>query len=869
MLNAKVDFSGLSISFIRNFPNAAITIDDLTVVGVNEFEGDTLAALASLKVVVDIKSLFGEQIVVNRILLKQPKIYAKILPDGKANWDIMKPDDAPEEPEDTTSSAFSLQLKDFTVKKGYIVYDDIKGKMKATLNNLNFSLSGDMTQDITNLKTQANIEKINFLMGNIPYLKDAALKAKIDISADLANMQFTFSKNELQLNDIKLNFDGWFAMLEKGFDMDIKLNTPNTSFKSILSMIPAIYAKDFETIQTKGEFTLDAFAKGMMIDNIIPSFALKLNVVNAWFKYPDLPKSVDNISISADISNPGGAADLTVVNVPKFHFEIAKNPFDIRFKATTPVSDLQFNAAAKGTLNLNDVKDIYPLEDMTVSGILTADFEVAGRMSHIEKEQYDKINAKGNLSLNKFTYTTNDLPPVHINTARLDFTPQYAALSNLDMKMGNSDFRANGRLENYIAYALKDETLNGELNLTSALIHVNDFMNGETSETTTAKPTADADASVVEIPKNINFKLNATIKKVTFDKIVLENVIGKIKTNNGKLLFENLSMNAFGGSMYAGGFYSTENIENPNVELKMDISNAQYAEIYKQTDMIKQFAPVFENMKGNFSLNFYFTSKLDNTMAPVYNTLSGNGVLVSKEVSVSNIKALDVLASTLKNDKLNSLSAKDLNIMFEIKNGRIHTKPFDFKTPYADLLVSGSTGLDQTIDYKTTITLPQMDNVKGPQMKVSANIGGTFTKPTVKLGAKEMFGAIVEEIKDEVKVKVNEGVDKLVAEAQKQKENLVAAAQKQGDKLRTEAKNAGDKLIVEAQKQSNDLVAKATNPITKAAAQKSGEVLVKEAQKKAADLNKEADNQANKLVNTANAEGDKLIQDAENKAKVK
>ena len=883
MLNAKADFGKLSLSFIRNFPNAAITIDDFTLVGIDEFEGDTLVAFDRLRVVVNIKSVFGDQIVINRILLKHPQVYAKILADGKANWDIMKPDTiAAETPEDTTSSSFKLQLKDLTIENGYIVYDDLEGKMKASLDDLNFSLSGDMTQDITKLKTLTSIEKINFLMDNITYLKNAGVDAKIDLEADLANLKFTFSENELQLNDIKLNFDGWFAILENGFDMDIKLNTPNTSFKSILSMVPAIYAKDFETIQTKGDLKLDAWVKGVMIDSLLPAFNLKLNVANAYFKYPDLPKSVDNINIAAEITNPGGVLDLTVVDVPEFHFEIAKNPFDFRFHAATPISDLQFAALAKGILNLNDVKEIYPMEDMTISGILNADFEVAGRMSQIEKEQYETIEAKGTLSLSKFSYAASDLPTVHINTAQLEFTPKFANLSNLDMKMANSDFQANGKLENYIAYVLKDETLKGELNLTSTLINVNDFMGDETAETAEATETAKttepaaADSSVVEIPKNINFKLNANIKKVTFDDIILENIKGILSTENGKLNFKNVSMNAFGGAMNANGFYSTENIENPNVDMTLKISDVLCTEIYKQLDMAKQFAPVFEDMTGRFSLDFSFISELDNTMSPVYHSLSGKGVLKSKDLSVSNIKALDALATALKNNNLKTLSAKDVTINFKIQEGRIYTEPFDFKTALADLQVSGSTGLDQTIDYKTDIVLPQSilngvklpQNVKDVKMKVTANIGGTFTSPKVKLGAAETLGDLKNLVLDEVKNKVNEGIDKLVAEALKQKEALIATAKKQGDNLRAEAQKAGDKLIAEAQKQSDDLVAKAKNPIAKAAAQKSGEALVKEAQKKAADLNKEADNQANKLTNSANTEGDKLIKNAEDKAKI-
>ena len=41
MLTAEVDFGELKLSFIRNFPDAYVGLEDLTVIGKGDFEGDT------------------------------------------------------------------------------------------------------------------------------------------------------------------------------------------------------------------------------------------------------------------------------------------------------------------------------------------------------------------------------------------------------------------------------------------------------------------------------------------------------------------------------------------------------------------------------------------------------------------------------------------------------------------------------------------------------------------------------------------------------------------------------------------------------------------------------------------------------------
>ena len=47
-----------------------------------------------------------------------------------------------------------------------------------------------------------------------------------------------------------------------------------------------------------------------------------------------------------------------------------------------------------------------------------------------------------------------------------------------------------------------------------------------------------------------------------------------------------------------------------------------------------------------------------------------------------------------------------MTLDFTIKDGRVETKPFDIKMGDYTLNLSGSTGLDQTIDYSGKVKLP-------------------------------------------------------------------------------------------------------------------------------------------------------------------
>lgn len=826
MLNARLDFESLHISLFSHFPSASIELNGLSLSGVGDFEGDTLVSARSIDVAVNVMSLFGDEgFDVNYIVLDRPSVKAVKLADGRVNWDIMKPDTVAEEDtvEEESSSAFRLKLKHFKIIDATLVYLDDSTQMQFYTDKLNLKLSGDMSADVTDIDSKLSCENIYFAMGGASYLKQARTEAKLTVSADLKNSKFTLKENSLSLNAITLNLDGWVAMLDNGaMDMDLKINTPEINFKEILSLIPAIYQNNFDKLRTTGNMSLTAFAKGRMVGDTVPQFGLTLGVKDATFSYEGMPASVNGIQIAATVSNPGGVLDKTIIDLSDFRLNMAGNPFQATLYAATPISDLNFQATAKGTVHLGKVKDIYPLGDsISLSGIVTADLRLAGRMSDIEKENYEKIQGEGTFSIADMDLTMKGMPAVAVKKAQASISAKAMSLSQLDVKVGQSDLQAQGSLTNYLAYVLKDETIKGTLTVTSSLLDLNELM-GESE--TTEEPTAEADTtalSAIEVPKNIDMTLNASFNKILFQKMVLEQVKGKLVVADGAVRMTPLSLKAFGGTMVANGTYSTaQNALQPQVNFDLDIQKASFEKTFDQLDMVKQIVPIFAKTGGTYSVQFDLKSALDSQMSPDLNTLTAQGVIQSNDIQLQNIEVFSQLATLLKNDKLRNIEAKDLKISFAIADGKVKTSPFDIKMGNITMNLSGVTGLDQTIDYTAKINIPGA----GALSNVSATIGGTFTKPSIKLNTEEVVKNVVTST---VASKVL-GVDAEDVEAQK------AAIRKQ-------AEDAGNKLIATAQSESEKLVEKASNPLAKIAAQAAGKKLVEEAEKQAQNLKEEAE----------------------------
>ena len=844
MLNAKVDFSDVNISFIRHFPNMSVKLEKFHIVGIKEFAKDTLVSSEDIDLVLNLKSLFSNKgYEVSKLQLNNLKVLAHVLPNGKANWSIMKHDSTQSAVKDTSKMSFNLKLKDFDINNADITYFDEAGGKKAVIKRLMHHTSGDFTADSSLLVTKTSIDTLNFWMSGVKYLSKANVEFNADINANLNKMVFAFSNNASRINAIPFSFTGWFSMLDEGYDMDLKLNAEKVDFKAILSMIPAIYANKFEGMKAGGKVNMDGFLKGKMVGDFYPAFNFRLTAVDGWFQYPSLPKSLQKINIVATITNPGKTLDETVVDISKFAFSLAGNTFSAAMRVAHTMSDPELTLKAVGKIDLGQVKEVYPLDATTqLNGVLDMNMDMNGRMSYYETNQYDKFKFGGSMNLSNMLIKMSSLPQdVAISKANMVFNNRYVELSTLQVKIGRNDVSASGKIENFVAYALHDKTLKGTLNLQSNYFNASDFMSDDKTPKTAKVDTSKM--KVMVLPKNIDFSMQANFKKLVYSKMNFNNAKGVLTIANGDMKFQNMSLEAFGGNMVVNGLYGTNNPEKPVVNLDMAINDVLFTEVFKQVETIQKLVPIFEKASGKFSTKLSFNSLLKNDMMPDMASILGNGSFSTKSIGLTNIPALTALVSTLNHNQVASTTIKDLGLNFDIKDGKITTKPFDVVVADVKMKIGGSTGLDKSIAYAGTVQLPDKLNL-GQFSTVNLKIGGTFAKPKIELDMKSLIKNVVADAKLKVVTEANKKIDAAKPQA-------IKAAQDQADKLRADAKAAGDKIMAEAKVQSDKLVAQAGNPITKMLAQKTAQQLLNEAQKKVNDLNAKADVEAKSVIQKA------------------
>jgi hypothetical protein len=781
-LVADVDFKDVDISLIRHFPRLAVAIEDLQVINRAPFAGDTLLSVKKIDLALNLMSVIkGGTIDIYNVAVIAPRIHAIVHKDGEANWNITKPDTAKVTPADTAASKFAMNLQQYKIEDAMISYEDEQGDMGLLIEDLDHSGKGDFTQDLFTLQTSTEAAAITFKYGLIPYLLRTHTKMDADIQVDNKTSTYTLQKSSVSLNNLQLAVAGFFKLVnDSTYGMDLSMKAPSTKFKDILSLVPAIFMQDFDKIKTDGTAAFDGFVKGTYSATQMPAFGLHLAVKDGFFQYPDLPKPVKNIQITLNVKNDDGVPDHTIVDMPAAHVEMDNTPIDMRLLVKTPISDMYVDGAVKGKLDLSKVTQFVKLEAGTaLSGLLDADINAKGNMSAIEKQEYDRFYAAGTLLVSNLLYRSKDYPDgIKVNNLSMTFNPKNVTVQKFDGQYMGTNFQATGEVNNMLAYVFKNAPLDGKLNVKADQVNLDKWM-GTTTTTTAAAPDTSAPFLV---PGNLDFTVAAQVDKVHYDKLDMNNVSGTLLLKDQTVTMQQIKANALQGTMEVNGSYSTKNTPlTPDITMAYNVQSVDVKETFNAFNTVQKLMPVAQFLSGKITSQLSLNGKLGKDMMPVLSSLTGDGNLLLIEGVLQKFAPVEQLASTLNVSQLKNISLRDVKTYFSFEGGRVKVKPFNIKAGGFNMLVGGSHGFDQSLDYVLQMTLPrsiigkQGDALvnslvskatdKGIPVNISDSIhlnvllGGNIMKPTYKTDLQETASNTVNNLKDQAATLVKNKID--------------------------------------------------------------------------------------------------------------
>lgn len=541
-VNAEVDFEDANLSFLRSFPDISLAVDDLTVTGIDTFAGKPLITADKLSVDIGFWSVVAGDgaYQIDEITVERPLINLLVLTPELANYLIVPESDPASSDENTAPATAQINLQRFEIKDGTFIYDDRTTETYLKIEGLDTEGDGDFTSSVFDLKTNSNANALTLTQGGVTYLNEVKTVADATINIDLNQSLYTFLENKVTLNALELVFGGSIDLEDNGdilFDLDY--SAPANDFRQLWSLIPSAYTAGYEQVNTQGTFTLNGTVDGPYNGEKeqYPAFTVNTEIGGGSVKYPGRPVGITGIDAKIAVNSLSSNLDKMTVSINRFDFNLGGDPFKGRLLLATLLSDPQIDGKIDGKVDLAKWSQALPLEGVReLSGVLTANLVFDGlRQSLISSGLYDDLDLGGLISLTGFSYVTDELPPVRIADLKADVNPKTITVDNFDGKLGRSDIKASGTINNPLAYFSPEQTMRGDLRVRSAFFDADEWMPEE--EVAASASPAELNAGFIEEEAGVfdrfDFNVDAEIGALNYAGYRPENLkaIGNIKPN--------------------------------------------------------------------------------------------------------------------------------------------------------------------------------------------------------------------------------------------------------------------------------------------------------------------------------------------------
>jgi hypothetical protein len=426
----------------------------------------------------------------------------------------------------------------------------------------------------------------------------------------------------------------------------------------------------------------------------------------------------------------------------------------------------------------------------------------------------------------------------------------------------------SGYVENLLPFALRGDPLRGNATFVSQRFNLDEWK-------------SDDSLTIIQVPGNIDFGLQATVGELIYGKLKMTNARGALRVKDKRATLDNFTMNTLGGSIGVSGFYETVDSVRPTFDTQVQLKSVDIPSAFSALTTVQMLAPVAKFARGNVSTDLHLAGALGKDMLPLFNVLDGKGALKTSDLVIQGLPLLGKIADAIKLEQLRNPTLDSLRASVQIKAGRVQVNPFTVRAGRSALQVAGSHGFDQSLQYTLGLRVARADLGAAANQAIASlisragrtglnlqaadtvalgiKVGGTITSPTVQTNLADLVASTGQSVKqaaqqavaqqvDSLKEKADSAADEARKKAQAQAEQMIAQAEQQAAAIRAEAQKLADTVRFEANTRADSLVARTTNPIAKAAAQAAANRMKKEASDRADAMIREADKRANDVV---------------------
>jgi AsmA protein len=320
-----LSFQNINLTFFRHFPSLTVSLDELLILGKEGFEIDTLVYTKDLSFGIKLFSLLGDNIQVNGIYLKDARINVLMDELGNPNYDIFKStQETQQETSKTDSTSLRVEIKSIQLQNSSVFYKDSGLDFSFSAMNFDYSGNGKLENEIFDLSSNLKIPSFELSYEGIPYFAKKRITANLKTKINTESTALTFERNHLKINDLPVDFVGKLEFLSGGYDMNFILESVDSKFKDMLSLIPEELYPWLKETKVRGKGDLRGSLQGLYLpsEDLMPNLLLNLKVYDGYLNHSGSTIPLKDLNVDFNITIPELSIEKTKLDLDSIYFSL-------------------------------------------------------------------------------------------------------------------------------------------------------------------------------------------------------------------------------------------------------------------------------------------------------------------------------------------------------------------------------------------------------------------------------------------------------------------------------------------------------------------------------------------------------------------
>lgn len=642
------------------------------------------AAFAADRLALDLEvwPLLSRKVVVKRLSIDAPALHVVLRADGSTNLDSLGAPADPSKP----APAMDLDLREFVVKGGRVLIDDLRAARRTTLEvatRMTLAARGDGQQ----VSTSGTTTVAGLATGPL-----TAARAQ-DLSQAFAGLTFTLehrgafdgARQRLALEQLALAFGRTRLALSGVIDqpgpharLDLRASGQRVDVAELLQWASQADAKALAGISGRGTLAFDVAVRGALpqrAGDALPALSGTIALREGAFRYAGAPVGVEQLRADVRL-----APDTVVVE----HVTAQVSGQPVRAQLTAyRFRDPLVRFAVQGDVDLAAIAPMLAAKGTELAGRAAVDVRGAGRAA-----DPGTLQLQGQARLTGVRVRAEGLPkPVEGIAGTIEFADARAAVRGLTAKAGASSFTMDAQVTRPMALMAtpgKVAPAGVRFDFRSPHLDLAELL--PTTPGAPFLPNAEGGGEV-------------RIARLKQGKLDVTDVAATVQLEPAVLASPSFSMKSYGGRVAGSARFDLRDTRQPAYAIKTQVESVQADEL------LAVWTPIKGLLRGTLSSDFDFSGQ-GQSPEDFKRSLTLVGLAAFVEGQLGPGPALEAVAEHVRIPSLKELKFKDLKLPLRIERGRVITDPVQISGPSGDWRLIGSVGFDGALDYAVSVTLP-------------------------------------------------------------------------------------------------------------------------------------------------------------------